>query len=90
MSYVIKRNGKKVSFNKNKIISSIQKAAKDSGVSSSRTKELIEEVANPVIEKYHNRNVKSSYLRAIILRRLDRKSRSVSNAWRNFDKKRRR
>ncbi len=90
MSVVIKRNGKQQEFNPNKIKSSIQKSSKDAGISASRTKEIIDDVAESVINKYKNKKVKALYLRRIILRRLDRKSKSVANAWRRYDKKRRR
>ncbi len=90
MSVVIKRNGKQQEFNSNKIKSSIQKSSNDAGISASRTKEILDEVAKPVIDKYQNKKVKTLYLRRIILRRLDRKSKSVANAWRRYDKKKRR
>ena len=90
MGIVIKRDGKKQKFNAGKIERGIQKAAHDAGVSASRAKELIHDVADSVVNKYKDKKTKASYLRRIILRRLDRKSRSVSSAWRRFDKKRRR
>ena len=90
MGIVIKRDGKKQKFSAGKIRRSIQKAAHEAGVSASRAKELIHDVADAVIKEYQNKKTKAAYLRRIILRRLDRKSRSVSSAWRRFDKKRRR
>ena len=89
MGIVIKRNGKKVIFNSGKIRKSIQRAAHEAGVSASRVKELLHDVADSVIKEYKNKKTKTIYLRKIILKRLDRKSKSVSNAWRRFDKKRR-
>ena len=89
MGIVIKRNGKKVAFNASKIRNSILKAAHEAGLSASRIKELTQDVAESVINEYKNKKTKAIYLRKIILKGLDRKSRSVSNAWRRFDKKRR-
>ncbi len=90
MGIVIKRNGTSQTFNPSKIRASIQKSSKDAGISASRTKEILDDVAKPVIDKYKDKKVKALYLRRIILRRLDRKSKSVASSWRRYDKKRRR
>lgn len=86
MGFVIKRGGKKQVFLASKIKSSIQKSARDAGISPSKISGLIKEVAEPVISLYKKKNVKSTALRKSILRRLDRRMKSVSAAWRRYEK----
>lgn len=86
---VIKRDGKRQSFNASKLRKSIEKAAKEAGMSAGKRKELIKEISEPVIKLYKNRSVKAVALRRSILGRLDRKAKSVSKAWRRHDRKKR-
>ena len=88
MGNVIKRNGKKQLFSPLKIKNSIQGAAKEAKLSTSKTKELLESVADPVIKLFKGiSTVKSTVIRRSIIRRLDRRTKSVSHAWKKFDKK---
>ncbi len=87
MGKVVKRDGRRVAFNAAKLRRSVASAAKEAGLSSSRIKELLEEVAEPVIKSYKNRTVKATKLRTLLLGRLDRKSKKVAKAWRVYDRK---
>ena len=89
MGKVIKRGGRKQAFSSAKIKRSVYKAARETKLSASKIKELVKDVAEPVIKLYKNkRTVKSVVLRRSILKRLDRRAKSVSAAWRRFDRKR--
>ena len=87
---VIKRGGRKQSFSPVKIKRSIEKTAKEAGLSSARRKELLKEVALPIIKLYKNKRVKSTQIRSSILRRLSTRAKSVVAAWRRYDKRKKR
>jgi len=87
MGYVIKRGGKKQLFSSARIRKSIQEAAKDARFSPAKTREFVKEIGNSVIKQYKGkRSLKSIVLRRSILGRLDRKVKSVANAWRRYEK----
>ena len=57
-------------------------------MSPKKVKELVKEVTDPVISLAKTKRVvKTTNLRRSILGRLDRRAKSVSNAWRRFDKR---
>jgi transcriptional regulator NrdR family protein len=89
MTKVIKRGGKrKQAFNASKIRSSIKGAAKEAGFSPSKTQELVEEVGNSVIGFFGKKKVvKSVDIRKSIIRRLERRAKSVSAKWKHFEKR---
>jgi len=88
MVNVVKKGGKKQGFSPAKIRHSVEYAAKDAGLKASKIKELIANVAEPVITWVKTKRiVKASAIRKAILGRLDRKAKSVANAWRKFEKK---
>jgi transcriptional repressor NrdR len=88
MVRVVKKDGKKEAFIPKKIKTSVEKAAKEAGFAPQRIGDLIQEVAEPVIEFYNKKKiVKTTDLRRSLLGRLDRKAKKVSTAWRNYDKK---
>ena len=90
MVYVIKRGGKKEVFNPSKIKRGIERAAKDAKINSLKIKQLISEVADPFIEiTKKKKSIKATEIRKSILRRIDRRAKSVSNAWRKFEKRKR-
>ena len=90
MVQVIKRGGKKEAFNPSKIKRGIEKSAKDAKISSAKIKQLISEVADPFIDlAKKKKSIKSTEIRKSILRRIDRRAKSVSNAWRKFEKRKR-
>ena len=86
--FVLKKDGRKVAFAVAKLKRSIDKAGKDAKISLSRRRELVKEIAEPVIKAAKKRKlVKSSELRRAILGKLDRKSKKVSAAWRRHDRR---
>ena len=91
MTQVIKKGGKrKQVFNAAKIRHSIEIVAKDVNLAQAKIKELIRDVAEPTISFFKTkRTVKATDIRRSLLRRLDRKAKAVSRAWRNYDKKKR-
>lgn len=89
MDVVIKRDGKKERFNASKIRRGIQKATREAKMSVSSAKGLISDVAESVISRYKNKKVRTTEIRRTILGKLDRKAKSVSAAWRRFDRRRR-
>lgn len=90
MGVVIKRNQVKQNFSASKIRESIHKASRDVGYNMFKVKELEKEVAEPVIKHFKTKkSVRASEIRKSILGRLDRRAKSVSSAWRKYDKRKR-
>ncbi|MBI2043386.1 hypothetical protein HYT25_03285 [Candidatus Pacearchaeota archaeon] len=90
MGTVIKRDGKRQKFSPGKIKKAIEKTAKEAGLSSARRKELLKEVALPIIKLYKNKRAKSTKIRSAILRRLSTRAKSVVAAWRRYEKRKKR
>ncbi|MEK6898104.1 MAG: ATP cone domain-containing protein [Nanoarchaeota archaeon] len=91
MGVVIKRGGRRQVFSGAKIRRVIQKSAREAGISSAKTKELVKSVGEGVIKYYKNkRTVRATQIRRAILGRLERTAKSVASAWRRYDKKKRR
>ena len=84
---VIKRGGKTQAFSPSKIKKAIEKTAKDAGLSAMKRKELLNEVALPIIKIYKNKRVKSTDLRRIILGRLSTRSKSTVAEWKRWEKR---
>ena len=90
MVKVLKKRKKKQTFSPAKLKRSIEKAAREAKSSQAKIKKLIEEVANPVIALTKKKRViKTTDIRRLLLGRLERRARSVSNAWRKYEKKKR-
>ena len=87
---VIKRGGRKQSFSPAKIKRSIEKTAKDAHVPAAKRKELLKEVALPIIKLYQHKRVKSTDLRKAILRRLSSRSKATVAEWKKYDRKKKR
>ena len=84
---VIKRGGKTQKFSPGKIKKAIEKTAKDAGVPAAKRKELLNEVALPIIKLYKNKRVKSTDLRRIILGRLSTRSKATVAEWKKWEKR---
>ncbi len=85
----MKKSGKKQAFLPKKIRMSVEKAAKEAGLAPRKIGDLIEDVAEPVIELYRKKKVvKATDLRRSLLGRLDRKAKKVAAAWRRYDRRR--
>ncbi|MEK6903288.1 MAG: ATP cone domain-containing protein [Nanoarchaeota archaeon] len=89
VSRVLKRSGKRERFSRAKLQRSIERAAKDAGISPSRRRELALDLVDSVLDNMKKRSSMSAVeLRERVLSRLDRQARSVASAWRSFDRKR--
>lgn len=86
---VIKRDGKRQAFMPGKVRKAVDMAARDAKLPMAKRKELVKEVAEPVIKHYKNKSVRVSALRKAILGRLERRSKAASAAWKRYDRKRR-
>lgn len=85
---VVKKSGKKQKFSKAKLMKSIQDAAKEAGLSPAKRKVLAKEVVDSFVEAAKKKKVmKAVEIRRSVLGRLDRRAKSVSKAWRRYDKK---
>lgn len=88
MVKIIKKGGRIQAFNPAKIRNSISRAAKEAKVSSIKEKQLLKNVADPVINLTKKKKiVKSTDLRRSLLGRLERRAKTVSKAWKRFDRK---
>lgn len=86
MVNVTKKGGKKQSFMPIKIRRSVEKSAKDAKLSLAKKKQLVEEVAEPVIALAEKKAMRTSALRKSILGRIERRSKKAATAWRKFEK----
>jgi transcriptional regulator NrdR family protein len=88
---VIKKDKKKEAFDAEKLRKSIEAAARDSEISEERAKEVTGRVAKTVIERAEKeKEIGTQSIREMILKELDSAEPAVSEAWRNYDKNRRR
>jgi transcriptional regulator NrdR family protein len=91
MTKIIKKDNKKEAFDADKLRKSIEAAARDSEISEERAKEVTDNVAKIVIEMVEKeKEIGTQSIRKMILKELDSAEPAVSEAWRNYDKKRRR
>ena len=88
MTNVIKKGGKKQAFSPAKLRNSIIAAAKDAKLSKSKINQLVKDVAEPLVALIKKKRViRVSSIRKSIIGRLDRRAKSVENAWKRFEKK---
>jgi transcriptional regulator NrdR family protein len=88
MGQVIKRGGGRQKFMPEKIRRSIRKAASGGRISQAKTRALVNDVGNSVIELFQKKKlVKVVDLRRSILGRLNRRVKSVASAWKKSEKK---
>jgi transcriptional regulator NrdR family protein len=88
MVKVIKKNGEEEKFSPVKLKRSIQDAAEDANLPPTETKKLVKEVSEPVItEAKKEDRIRTKDIRNAILRLLDKSAKTVSKAWRAFEKK---
>ena len=88
MTQVIKRGGGRQKFMPEKIRKSIRKAATGSRISQAKTRDLVNDVGNSVIDLFKNKKiVKTVDLRKSILGRINRRVKSVASAWKKVEKK---
>ena len=84
---VLKKSGKKESFDQNKVVNSIQKAVLDSGATIDSKKNTIDIVVKDVLVLINDSKViESESIRLRILKTLSELAPRVAIAWREFDK----
>ncbi len=88
MKYVIKRSGKRQKYILGKIEKALDRAAKNAGMSASRRKRLIHNVAHNLDKNIKKSVIKTKELRGKILRRLNTHAKAVAAAWKTYDKER--
>lgn len=87
--YVVKRDGSKEAFDKEKIERSIIVNAQDAGLSEGRIKNVAKKVLNAVIQFAEGKEeVATAEIKKKILIEFDTVEPSVSKVWREFDEKR--
>ncbi len=89
--WVIKRGGKKAPFRAAKITSAIRGACKDAHLPAKRTKTVVNKVSRAVLKFAAARKVvvRTSDLRKVSLRNLDKVEPKAARAWRKYDAARR-
>jgi transcriptional regulator NrdR family protein len=88
---VIKKDKKREAFDADKLRKSIEDAARESGISEEKAREVTARVARIVIEMAEKEDeIEAHVLRERILKELDSVEPAVSEAWRNYDKTKRR
>jgi transcriptional regulator NrdR family protein len=88
MGQVIKRGGGRQKFMPEKIRKSIRKAATAGRISQAKTRDLVNDVGNSVIDLFQKKKlVKTIDLRKSILGRINRRVKSVGSAWKKSEKK---
>lgn len=88
MTQVIKRGGKRQKFMPEKIKRAIRKAAASARISQAKTRELVNDVGNSVIDLLKKKKlVKTIDIRKSILGRLSRRVKSVASSWKRAEKK---
>ena len=91
MTTVIKRGGRKQDFSAYKIRQSVSSAAKDAGLPLFQRWGLVMQVANPVIAACQKKeSIRSSAIRTMVVKKLQRKSKAAASAWKKYESKHRR
>lgn len=86
MTDVIKTDGRKEAFDAEKLRRSVEAAVMESDVSEDRRKDVIDRVVRVAREMTENRDeIRTSEIRARILRELDTLEPSISKAWRTYE-----
>ena len=88
MTHVVKRDGAVESFNADKLIRSLKKAAIDSN----RSLEDMESIIAPITDEIRRtaeqkETIDTKTIRSMILKELDTRASPVSFAWRKFEKR---
>ncbi|GAI15558.1 unnamed protein product [marine sediment metagenome] len=89
MTIVIKKGSRgRQAFSPSKIRRSIRMAAKRARFSPEKTRKVVKEVGEPVIDFYKKKKlVKTTDIRKSILGRLNRNAKSVASIWKRYKKK---
>ena len=87
MTVVVKRDGSRENFKRDKIMKGIESAAKRVNVDKKRAKEIAERIARGVQDSYRDREeVRSRDIRDRVLKDLDREGKRIAKEFRSFNK----
>ena len=88
MATVIKRNKHRQKFSQQKLSRSIERAAREAGVSKNERKVFAREISAGIAKIVHKkRSVRSTQIRRMALRRLESRSKASVGAWQRHDRK---
>jgi transcriptional repressor NrdR len=88
MVTVIKRDGREVLFDEQRMIGSIEKAVIDSGLPAEEIKEDIQRIANTVLSQAKKKGkITTVKIKTIILEELNTTKKEVTVAWKAFDER---
>jgi len=86
MTNVIKTDGKRETFDVEKLRRAVEAAVMESDVSEDKRKDIIDRVVRATREITENKDeIRTSEIRARILRELDTLEPSISKAWRTYE-----
>jgi transcriptional regulator NrdR family protein len=87
MTVVIKRDGNRESFRRDKITKAIESAAKRVDIEKKRVKEIAARVARDVEDNFRDRDeVRSRDIRDRVLKSLEREEKRVAKEFKSFSK----
>jgi transcriptional regulator NrdR family protein len=87
MTVVIKKDGSRENFKRDKIVKSIGNAAKRVTIDNKKAKEIAERVARDVEDNFRDRDeVRSRDIRDRVLKALEREEKKVAKEFRSFSK----
>ena len=85
---VIKRDKRRQKFSRAKLERSIILAAREAKLTTSRGKQIAEDIADGITKAIsRRRSIKSTELRRKIFSRLEARSKSIISAWRRYERR---
>jgi len=87
MTIVIKRNGQREQFDRQKLRRAIAAASNEADIPIDRCVALVDEVTGDIADEVGTKEeVRADELRELILSRLDRSEPRVARSWRDYDR----
>lgn len=87
MTVVVKRDGSRENFKRDKIRKAVESAAKRVAIDKKRVKEIAEKVARDIEDNFRDKDeVRSRDIRDRVLRALEREEKRVAKEFRSFSK----
>ena len=83
---VIKSDGRRQAFDAEKIRRAVESAARDAELPEKKVRSVVEDVTKKATkEAEKKKEIRSEEIREIVLKELDKKERSVADAWREYE-----
>ena len=87
MTDVIKSNGKKEQFSKQKVRKSVENAVKDAGFSPQEKMNVIEHASQDVSQMAQNQDeIQTRQIRDTVINDLEQDDQQVANAWKQYER----